>query len=65
MKTNIHSLSYLAQFFLERKRFQTKVVDKIKTYILCSVNFLSENRAVYEVMWKDNVQPDSPQMAIY
>jgi hypothetical protein len=27
-------------------------------------NFLSENHAVYEIMWKNNVQPDRPQMEI-
>jgi len=32
--------------------FQTKVVQKIGTQILCSVTFFSENRAVYEIMWK-------------
>ena len=31
--------SYLPQFFLEWKMFQTKVVEKIKTHILCSINF--------------------------
>jgi len=31
--------------------FQTKVVEKIKTHILCSV-FFFENRAVYEIMWE-------------
>jgi hypothetical protein len=35
--TNIHILLYLAHFFLEREMFQTKVVEKIKTHILCSV----------------------------
>jgi hypothetical protein len=32
--------------------FQTKVVEKIKTHILCSVTFFFENRAVYEIMWE-------------
>ena len=33
--------------------FQTKVVEKIKTRILYSVNlFYPENRTVYEIMWK-------------
>jgi hypothetical protein len=32
-------LSYLAQFFLERKIFEVKVVEKIKTHILCSIIF--------------------------
>jgi hypothetical protein len=31
--------------------FQTKVVEKIKTHILCSV-FFFEYRAVCEIMWK-------------
>jgi len=35
----IHLLSYRAHFFLERERLQTKVVEKIKTQILCSVTF--------------------------
>ena len=35
MKTNIHFLSYLANFFLECGMLQTKVVGKIKTHILC------------------------------
>ena len=39
MKTNIHFLSYLAHNFLEWEMFQTKVVEKIKTHILCSITF--------------------------
>jgi len=31
--------------------FQTKVVENIKTHILCSITFY-ENRAVYEITWK-------------
>jgi len=33
--------------------FQTKVLEKIKTRILCSITFFCccENRAVYEIMW--------------
>jgi hypothetical protein len=30
---------YLAEFFLERKVFLTKVVEKIKTHILCPIFF--------------------------
>jgi len=39
--------------------FQTKVVVKIKTRILCSVFFSSANRAVENV-----AEPDRPQMAV-
>ena len=43
VKTNTHFWSYLSQFFLEWEMFQTKHIDKIKTYILCSVTvFLSK-----------------------
>jgi hypothetical protein len=35
-KTNIHIWSYIAQFFLDWKMFMAKVVEKIKTHILCS-----------------------------
>jgi len=49
MKTEIHFWSYLAQFFLEWEMFQTKVVEKLKTHILCFVTF-SKNIAVYEIM---------------
>jgi len=42
------------------------ILEKIKTHILCSVTafFFSENRAVYEVMWKNIVQPEKPQMTV-
>ena len=63
MKTDIRVLMYLAEFFVEWEMFQTKVVEKIKTYILCSVFFL--NRAVYEIMWKNNVEPDRPKVTIW
>jgi len=39
MKTDIHFLSYLAQFFLELEIFQTKFAEKLETHILCSVTF--------------------------
>jgi len=40
---------------------QTKVVEKIWTYILCSATFF-ENCAVYEIRWKNTVERDRPQM---
>ena len=63
MKHNLHFLSYLSQFFIEREMFQIKFVEKIIAYILCS--FFSENRTAYEIMWKSNVQSDRPQMTIW
>jgi len=37
MQTDTQFWSYLAQFFSEWEMFQTKVIEKIKTHILCSV----------------------------
>ena len=66
MKTNIHFLSYLAHFFIDWEMFQTKIVDKIKTHILCSVTFFFfENRAVYETMLKNIVKAGRPQKTIW
>ena len=39
MKTNSRFSSRLAEFFLEWEMFQTKVVEKIKPHILCSITF--------------------------
>jgi hypothetical protein len=51
---------YLAQFFLEWEMFQTKVVGEIKTHFVFNKFF--ENRAVYEIMWKNTVQRGIPRM---
>ena len=45
--------------------FQTDVVEKIKVHILYPVTFFFENRAVYEIMWENILQPDRPQMTIW
>jgi hypothetical protein len=49
---------------LKMKMFQTRVVENINSHILCSVTFL-KHHAIYEIMWKNIVQPDRPQMAIW
>ena len=43
--------------------FQTKFVEKIETQISCPVTFFPQNRAVFEIMWKNVVNPDMIQMA--
>ena len=45
--------------------FQTNLVEKLKTHNLCSVTFFFENRAVYEIMWKNIVERGRPQMTIW
>ena len=52
MKPDVRFSSYLVHFLLEWEMFQTKLVHKIKTHILCSIIFFFfENRAVYVIMW--------------
>jgi len=43
--------------------FQTKVVEKIKTHILCPVDFFW-TCAIYEVVWKNMVEQDKTQMTV-
>jgi len=42
--------------------FQRKTIEKIKTYFVFN-DF--ENHAVCEIMWKNTVQPDWPQMTVW
>jgi len=42
MKKYVHFLSYLAHFLLRREKFQTNVVETIKTHILCSVTVFTK-----------------------
>ena len=53
MKTNLLFWSYLAHFFIEWEMFQIKVVEKIKTHFVFNTPLPPENRAVYEIMWKN------------
>jgi hypothetical protein len=41
-----------------------KVVQKIKTHILCSAIFILKNRKVYEIMWKNMVEPETTDINI-
>jgi hypothetical protein len=50
--------------FLEREKFRTNVEQKIKIHCVFNIVFFSENRAVYDMMWKNAVQPERPQMKI-
>ena len=43
--------------------FRKKIVQKINTHILYSITS-SENRAIYEAMWKNMAQSDMPQMTV-
>jgi hypothetical protein len=48
MKTYVHLWQYLARVFLEWEMFQTKVVEKIKTHILCSITFFLKSCRLWD-----------------
>jgi hypothetical protein len=64
MKTIIHFWSYLAHFFLDWEMFQKKCCrDNQNTHFISS-NFF-RNRVVCEIMWKNIVELEKPQMAVW
>ena len=59
MKTNVHFLSPLTQFFLEWEMFQTNILETIKTQIEFSIFFPKI------VSWKCIVERGTPQTTIW
>jgi len=47
--------------------FQTNFIEKIEIHILCSIVFFffTENRSVYDIMWKNSVERGRPQKKIW
>ena len=51
---------------LSMRNVSDKLVEKIKSHILCSITFFFlENLAVYEIMPKNTVETDRPQTTIW
>jgi hypothetical protein len=63
MNTNVHFGSYLAPFFLEWYMFQTKAVEKKNTHFMFSNYFLKI--VLFEILWKNIVDPERPQVTIW
>jgi len=61
---DIYIFENISLNFHRMRNVSEKVVDKIKTRILCSVTSFSENDAVQETVWKNMVQPDRSQIVI-
>ena len=62
MEHSVHFLSYLTQLLLRTRNVSNKsCTENQNTRFMFNVFF--ENRAVYEIMWK-NVKPDRPQMTM-
>ena len=55
---------YLAEIYSEWKIFQTKVVDKIKTHVLCSMSISPNIVCLWDVE-KNMVEPERPQVTLW
>jgi hypothetical protein len=56
----------ISRSFHFRMMFQTKLLQTIKTHSFCSVTFFFfENRAIYEIMWKNIVETCRTQKTIW
>jgi hypothetical protein len=63
MKTHMHLLRYLAQFFLRVRNISDKIVEKTRTHISGSINLLRKS-CMYEIMLTNRVEADGPQLKI-
>jgi len=45
--------------------FLANDVEKLRTHISFSVTFFFENRAVYEIVWRNMVVSDGPHVIMY
>jgi len=53
------------RFLLITRNVSDKIYRENKTQMLCSIAFISENRADYNLLWKKGLSPYGPQMTIY
>jgi len=66
MKNYIYFLITSSSVLLRMGNVSDKVVEKIKTNVLCSITYFPlENCAVYKIMWKNMEWTDRPQMSIW
>jgi hypothetical protein len=57
-------MTYLVQFFLEWKNFSDRSYTENQNARFTFSIFFFENCAVYEIIWKNAVEPRMPQMKI-
>jgi len=67
MKTNVHFVIVSLSILLKLRNVSDKICRENQTHVTFSdlFFFFFENRAVYEIMWKNILEPDRPQMGIW
>ena len=60
----VHIYDYISVSYSQNENVSKKVKERIKTHILCSINFFPENCAVYKTMLKNTVKPDRPHTTV-
>jgi hypothetical protein len=65
MKTNIHFFIISRLFLLRMRNVSEKICRENQNTLFVLSNFFLENRAVYEIMWKNTVERGRPQMTIW
>jgi len=63
MKTNVYFFNISRLVLLRIRNVSDKSYRENRNTRLCSVTF-PENRTVYEILWKNMVEPDRPQTTI-
>jgi hypothetical protein len=64
MKTLVHLWQDIAEFFVEWESFLDRICKRNQNTNFVFSNLFSENRAAFEVTWKNDGEPNRPQMAI-
>jgi hypothetical protein len=64
MNTSVYLQTYLAEFFVEWEMLQAKLQRKTQTNILWAIFSFSKSHTIHEIMYKNMIQPDRPQMTI-
>ena len=64
MKTNIHFYHISLSSSYNEKFFRQNCRENKKLHLVFNKVFFFENRSIYEIMWKNIVKPNRPQMTI-
>ena len=63
MKTYVYLWSYIGELFLNKIFLDEICREKQNTHFMLH-NFVSENRSIYDITWKNTVQPDEQQTTV-